>query len=67
MVKAGFKKEEEVKEYKNGDVMVIGDEPGHQHGHVQVYNDGKWYSDFKQKTPYPWVGCKVIGIYRYVE
>lgn len=41
-------------EPKNGDIAVIagisneGDKQ--KHGHIQIYNDGYWYSDFKCKT-----------------
>jgi hypothetical protein len=35
--------------------MIIKGTKDHPDGHAQVYKDGKWYSDFKQKTPNPWV------------
>lgn len=45
--------------------MVISGEANHEHGHIQVYYNGKWYSDFEQKTPNPWINCTVKGLYRY--
>lgn len=47
--------------------MIIEDTVGHQHGHIQVYRDGRWYSDFKQNTPNPWVNCRVKAVYRIDE
>lgn len=54
-------------DYKNGDVMIINSDAKHQHGHIQVYYNGKWYSDFKQKTANPWAACTVKAVYKYVE
>lgn len=47
--------------------MIIKDTPNHKHGHIQVYYQGKWYSDFKQKTQYPWVNSDVKAVYRVKE
>ena len=35
--------------FQNGDVYVIGAFPGHRNGHMAVFMNGTWYSDFKQK------------------
>ena len=35
--------------FQNGDVYVIGGFPGHRNGHMAVFMNGTWYSDFKQK------------------
>lgn len=35
--------------FQNGDVYVIRAFPGHQYGHMAVYVNGSWYSDFKQQ------------------
>ena len=53
--------------YENGDVMIIKAEANHKHGHIQVKKGNCWYSDFKQDTPYPWIGCKVDSVYRYTK
>lgn len=37
--------------------MVIEEAPNHPDGHIQGYYNGHWYSDFKQKTPNPWINC----------
>ena len=47
--------------------MIIDDEKEHPYGHIQVYYNGRWYSDFKQKTANPWAGCTVKAVYRYSE
>ncbi|CAJ0801399.1 hypothetical protein LMG7141_03962 [Ralstonia condita] len=31
-----------------GDVIVIQPAPGHPHGHMAIYDDSHWISDFKQ-------------------
>lgn len=40
---------------RNGDIMVIDRTDKRKHGHIQIYCDGKWVSDFVQRTasPYP--------------
>lgn len=35
--------------FQNGDVYVIEGFPDHQYGHMAVFVNGNWYSDFKQK------------------
>ena len=40
--------------FKNGDVVIMAGGPAHPIGHVQVYNSGKWYSDFSQNGFYPY-------------
>ncbi len=35
--------------FQNGDVYVIKGFPGHGFGHMAVFVNGTWYSDFKQK------------------
>ena len=44
-------------------MLIIDAKAGHPHGHIQIYYEGKWYSDFKQKTPNPWAGCTVKAHY----
>ena len=39
--------------YVNGTIVVFQSIGTHNHGHIQVYYDGKWYSDFKQKGFWP--------------
>lgn len=36
-------------QFQNGDVYVIKGFPDHQYGHMAVFVNGNWYSDFKQK------------------
>lgn len=36
-------------QFQNGDVYVIKGFPGHKWGHMAVFVNGGWYSDFKQK------------------
>lgn len=40
-------------QYKNGDILVFEKTEKSPDGHIQVYKDGKWYSDFKQKNLNP--------------
>lgn len=57
--------------YQNGDVVVMQasqSENGKQHpdGHCQIYYEGVWYSDFKQKafSPYKDRHLPVFTVYR---
>lgn len=49
--------------------MIMEDSPNHPHGHIQVYYNGKWYSDFAQKNLYPYKDGSQpdYEIYRYDE
>lgn len=40
--------------FNNGDVVIMAGVAAHPIGHVQVYNSGKWYSDFRQNGFYPY-------------
>lgn len=35
---------------QKGDIVVIGANSKHKHGHIAMYNGSQWISDFKQKT-----------------
>lgn len=35
---------------RKGDIAVHGCNGAHPHGHIQIYNGGKWYSDFAQNS-----------------
>jgi hypothetical protein len=53
---------------QNGDITVYSCVPAHKYGHIQVLYEGKWFSDFAQKSDMPWlVGKKgsVPTFYRY--
>jgi hypothetical protein len=52
---------------EDGDVAVWSSVPDHDHGHVQVYFDGTWYSDFRQEKLSPWQHLQgsSVSIYRY--
>jgi hypothetical protein len=53
--------------HMDGDVAVWTISDQHKHGHVQVYFNGKWFSDFAQEHLKPWYdthGSTVI-YYRY--
>lgn len=47
-------------EFQNGDIAVVAgkiidinnDNENSRNGHIHVYNNGKWYSDFECKTPW---------------
>ena len=44
---------EEVNEpYQNGDIAVFDATENHIFGHIAIYYNGKWYSDFKQRGFY---------------
>ncbi len=36
-----------------GDVRIIQAIPGHPHGHMQMYTNDGWRSDFKQRDQWP--------------
>jgi hypothetical protein len=52
---------------EDGDVAVWSSVDHHEHGHVQVYFEGAWYSDFKQNERSPWRHLRgsSVTIYRY--
>ena len=36
--------------YLPGDIVVFDQVPGHQHGHIAMWNGSQWVSDFKQRS-----------------
>ena len=47
--KEHFAKIQKPASFQNGDVYVTRAFPGHRYGHMAVFVNGSWYSDFKQK------------------
>ena len=47
----------ETTSYKNGDIEIIEPQGDHINGHAQSYKDGKWFSDYEQKSQDPWENC----------
>ena len=41
-------------EPQEGDIGVWSETSSHPNGHVQIFADGAWYSDFKQESRSPW-------------
>ena len=37
-------------EAQNGDVAILNATNKHPHGHIAIYCDGTWYSDFRQRN-----------------
>lgn len=82
-VKAGFAVEKTLsasccsklkeKQVDIGDIIIFGSFDRHSHGHIQVYTGkekrGKYVSDFKQRSWYPWKQGfpkhGIIKVYRY--
>nr|DAM88314.1 MAG TPA: putative cytoplasmic protein [Caudoviricetes sp.] len=69
MSKMGFTQIDPNTPPRNGDIYVFGrnKSKGVKHGHIQIYKDGIWYSDFKQNggaryRPYNSPGDKYVGI-----
>ena len=50
----GFTRIDDTGRYKDGDVMVYPKNSQHDNGHVQIYSNGNWVSDWVQNTIYPW-------------
>jgi len=46
----GFANISKPKNLRKGDIAVHGCNDAHPHGHIQIYNVGKWYSDFAQNS-----------------
>jgi hypothetical protein len=63
----GFQLTSKSVQREDGDVAVWSSVPDHDHGHVQVYFDGTWYSDFRQEKLSPWRRLRgsSVAIYRY--
>jgi hypothetical protein len=52
--RAGFQEIDDNGRYKNGDVMIWGRSgDGEQHGHIQIFHNGTWFSDFEQRDKIP--------------
>jgi hypothetical protein len=51
----------------HGDVAVWSSTRIHSHGHVQIYFEGKWYSDYAQQFLSPWYVNfgSALSLYRY--
>jgi hypothetical protein len=54
---------------ENGDTAIYPAIPDHPSGHMQIYADGGWYSDFRQRDQYPGPKYRAAGtaytLYRY--
>lgn len=48
-----------------GDVCVINRFPGHQHGHICIYNGKQWISDFRQRSATPYYAGAPGGAWYY--
>jgi hypothetical protein len=53
---------------EEGDVAIFNSVPNHPHGHIQIFTDKGWVSDFTQKSIYPATAYKneTPVYYRYI-
>jgi hypothetical protein len=67
LTKAGFKTVS-ASNYSRmiGDIVVFDRSDSHTFGHIEMYTDNGWISDFIQKTMYPWAGGSYT-IYRWPQ
>jgi hypothetical protein len=68
LLASGFSHISKNEQRKNGDVAVWSIVTMHKHGHVQIFHENKWYSDYEQSSLSPWYlnfGSKV-KFYRYM-
>jgi outer membrane protein assembly factor BamB len=67
LIQAGFKVIQSKGDRENGDVAIWSKHPSHPRGHIQIFNEGKWYADYAQDKLNPWKrkqGSEVT-FYRY--
>jgi hypothetical protein len=64
---AGFVEISKLYKRMDGDVAVWSVSNKHKHGHVQVYFNDKWFSDFAQERLSPWYDSRgsTVTYYRY--
>lgn len=70
MERMGFKEIPMSTPFEKGDIIVCERVlPKHENGHVEMYNGETWVSDFKQKTPNPYIDFpdSPKHLYRYYK
>jgi outer membrane protein assembly factor BamB len=54
LLEAGFVEASFYVRREAGDVVIWGATADHPHGHIQIYFEGRWYSDYAQDRFIPW-------------